>query len=452
MVDAEVARGVGDTVRLIVGHVAAKVSHMVGLDLSVLHDQGDDGGKLSGEEAESDADDASDTMDEMDEDEGGRGEEEDVYEEESEGQLRAACIREMRASTQLGCEVYVEYCTAARTSGFVPDPLDRAQVDGLTLQGSLEAYEQRYQALRKELVHSGLFPPDRIRVQANFDCFHLLEAAARSCSTAQQCIGPEQAQASPAAVQSSVQSSVLAPQLPKPAGARAAGSGGASQNASAHEMTGGGASRNASGAGHTGPAGQAAQHKRAMPVPYKARSASWGAGTRTLIGNFEATGVGHAFPARHFPRIGSFEVYVRGGRGRAVELVYSKLLLGKFKPMALVAQDICRAVVRAVAATELSVWLVSLPLPPTAPPAPWPCAYACPCLRGGCRAQGRPHHARGAGRWRVARCTHMCAAWRTSTAKKRPGRWRRDRGGERTGCLTACCVTEAIVREHILTA
>ena len=82
MVDAEVARGVGDTVRLIVGHVAAKVSHMVGLDLSVLHDQGDDGGKLSGEEAESDADDASDTMDEMDEDEGGRGEEEDVYEEE----------------------------------------------------------------------------------------------------------------------------------------------------------------------------------------------------------------------------------------------------------------------------------------------------------------------------------------------------------------------------------
>ena len=442
MVDAEVARGVGDTVRLIVGHVAAKVSHMVGLDLSVLHDQGDDGGKLSGEEAESDADDASDTMDEMDEDEGGRGEEEDVYEEESEGQLRAACIREMRASTQLGCEVYVEYCTAARTSGFVPDPLDRAQVDGLTLQGSLEAYEQRYQALRKELVHSGLFPPDRIRVQANFDCFHLLEAAARSCSTAQQCIGPEQAQASPAAVQSSVQSSVLAPQLPKPAGARAAGSGGASQNASAHEMTGGGASRNASGASHTGlwargtgPAGQAAQHKRAMPVPYKARSASWGAGTRTLIGNFEATGVGHAFPARHFPRIGSFEVYVRGGRGRAVEQVYSKLLLGKFKPMALVAQDICRAVVRAVAATELSVWLVSLPLPPTAPPAPWPCAYACPCLRGGCRAQGRPHHARGAGRWRVATLdAHTCV---------RHGARARQRSGQGAGDATGAASVPA---------
>ena len=103
--------------------------------------------------------------------------------------------------------------------------------------------------------------------------------------------------------------------------------------------------------------GHGAKQKRVHAVPYKARSARWGAGTRTLIGNLEATGVGHGSPARHFPRIGSFEVYVRAGRGRAVERVYSKLLLGKFKPMALVLQDICRAVVRAVAATELSVWL-----------------------------------------------------------------------------------------------
>ena len=342
------------------GNVAASVCQMVGLELSCLQDLGDRGGELLGEGG-SDSDEALDVEEE---------EEDEVYQEESEDQLREACIREMRASTQVRCDVYVEYCTAARTRGFVPATLDRTQVDGFTLQGSMEAYEQRFQALRQELVGSGLFPPDRMRVLSNLDCFHVLEAAARCSAPAPA--RPQQSRHEAAQGKSRVgESSFLAPQVPTPAGSRGAGSTGASQGSSGHETMGAAVSRMGDGGDVTGTSqtgdvpraslngltGHAAKQKREHTVPYKARSARWGAGTRTLIGNLEATGVGHGSPARHFPRIGSFEVYVRAGQGRAVERVYSKLLLGRFKPIALLVQDICRAVVRAVAATELSVWL-----------------------------------------------------------------------------------------------
>jgi hypothetical protein len=359
--EAEVAQGVGNAVSLMVVNVAASVCQMAGLDLSCLQDLGDRGGKLLGEEGGSGSDEALDIQEEEDE----------VYQEESEGQLMEACIRELRASTQVQCEVYVEYCTAARTRGFVPDTLDRTQVDGFTLQGSMEAYEQRYQALRQELVGSGLFPPDRMRVLSNLDCFHVLEAAARCSAPAPAPARRPQSRHEAAGKPHVGESSCLAPQLPKPAASRGAGSTGASQSASGHETMGAAVSRagdggDVTGASQTGDVtrasqnallGHGAKQKRGHTVPYKARSARWGAGTRTLIGNLEATGVGHGSPARHFPRIGSFEVYLRAGQGRAVERVYSKLLLGKFKPMALVLQDICRAVVRAVAGTELSVWL-----------------------------------------------------------------------------------------------
>ena len=208
-IEAEVAQGVGNVVSLMVVNVAASVCQMFGLDLSCLQDLGDRGGELLKEEGGSDSDEAQDVQ-----------EEEEVYQEESECQLREACIREMRASTQVQCEVYVEYCTAARTRGFVPDTLDRTQVDGFTLQGSMEAYEQRYQALRQELVGSGLFPPDRMRVLSNLDCFHVLEAAAR-CSAPAPAPAPartQQGRHEAAQVKPQVRErSFLAPQLPKPA-------------------------------------------------------------------------------------------------------------------------------------------------------------------------------------------------------------------------------------------
>jgi len=327
-IEAEVAQVVADAVSLMVGNVAASVCQMVGLELSCLQDLGDRGGELLGEGG-SDSDEALDVEEE---------EEDEVYQEESEDQLREACIREMRASTQVRCDVYVEYCTAARTRGFVPATLDRTQVDGFTLQGSMEAYEQRFQALRQELVGSGLFPPDRMRVLSNLDCFHVLEAAARCSAPAPA--RPQQSRHEAAQGKSRVgESSFLAPQVPTPAGSRGAGSTGASQGASGHETMGAAVSRMGDGGDVTGTSqtgdvpraslngltGHAAKQKREHTVPYKARSARWGAGTRTLIGNLEATGVGHGSPARHFPRIGSFERTCGAGEGGRARLLEAPL-------------------------------------------------------------------------------------------------------------------------------
>ena len=124
---------------------------------------------------------------EKEEEEEGGGSE-DVGGEQSVDELHDLISKGIRRGAQLVCEVFVEFCTAARTQNFIPDPADRAQCDGLTLPGSAAAYAQRFAALEQSVrAHVGthaLVPLDRISFAANFDCFPLLHAAAAAATTA----------------------------------------------------------------------------------------------------------------------------------------------------------------------------------------------------------------------------------------------------------------------------
>ena len=73
----------------------------------------------------------------------------EVEEEENKERMRRVCMKQVRDAAQIRCEVFVEYCTASRTQSFVPQPKDRSQYNGFTLQGSEEAYTQRFEALKR---------------------------------------------------------------------------------------------------------------------------------------------------------------------------------------------------------------------------------------------------------------------------------------------------------------
>jgi hypothetical protein len=290
---------------------------------------------------------------------------EEEYTEETEDELRRACQREIRSSVQLQCEVFVEYCTAARTSqrSAVRTMDDRTQVDGFTLQGSTEAYLRRFEALRNELLDQGLLPPDRIKIHSNFECFHLLYTAAAAADddddeAPDAHFGEQQTPADAVALDcttNGIRASVTemtgtsAPSTQRSVGGVNGTLGGCWQA----QPPGGPPSRGWGGKVNTRPAPQ-----------YKARSATWGDGTRTLLGNHASTGVGHAHGARHFPRIGSFEVYFRAWPQAPVQLIHSKLLHGKFKSVTEIVYDICIGLRRAAAACELSVWQGTFVAPP----------------------------------------------------------------------------------------
>ena len=293
---------------------------------------------------------------------------EEEYTEETEAELRRACQREIRSSVQLQCEVFVEYCTAARTSerSAVRTMDDRTQVDGFTLQGSTEAYLRRFEALRNELLDQGLLPSDRIKIHSNFECFHLLYTAAAAAvgdEAPNAHSGERQTPADAAALDSTTNhsttngisasvtemSGISAPNTQRSVGGVNGTLGGCWQA----QPPGGPPSRGWGGRVNTRPAPQ-----------YKARSATWGDGTRTLLGNHASTGVGHAHGARHFPRIGSFEVYFRAWPHGPVQLIHSKLLHGKFKSVTEIVYDICIGLRRAAAACELSVWQGTFVPPP----------------------------------------------------------------------------------------
>lgn len=293
----------------------------------------------------------------------------DVYEEETEEDLRRACQREIRSSVQLRCEVFVEYCTAARTSKKTAARRmdDRTQVDGFTLQGSTEAYLRRFEELRKELMDQGLLPSNRIKMYSNFECFHLLYTAAaeaadqapHACSAQRQNLHETKALDSTVGGNSASVTGLMG-------ASRATASGSASRLGTQAGRAS--FSSNATLCGDKKPVaptrGWGGKVNARPPPEYKARSAMWGDGTRTLIGNHAATGVPHADVARHFPRIGAFEVYFRAWPHAPVQLIHSKLLNGKFKSVQDIVSDICIGLRRAAAACELSVWQGTFVPPP----------------------------------------------------------------------------------------
>ena len=61
----------------------------------------------------------------------------------------------------------------------------RSEVDGFTLQGSMEAYTQRFDELRTVLLQHLGVPAQNIKMLSNFECFNLLRAAGTSGGAAQ---------------------------------------------------------------------------------------------------------------------------------------------------------------------------------------------------------------------------------------------------------------------------
>ncbi len=357
-----------ESVHDIIGRVALNVCDHLALDSSALREAAEDAaGEEEGKEDEHDAFAVREGVQSMVE------VEDEGCAEETEEDLRRACQREVRSSVQMQCEVFVEYCTAARTSqkSAVRRMEDRTQHDGFTLQGSTEAYAERFEALRKELLEQGLVPADRIKLHSNFECFHLLYTVASGGGHEAMSGGHESphAQYDQHEHEQSKAGMGSAP-------SRAGGTLGAT-SASVTGLTArsSGVSwqlgATATSASHLGPGvpappvrGWGGKVNARPPPPFKARSATWGQGTRTLIGNQAATGVAHAAVARHFPRIGSFEVYFRAWPHAPVELIHSKLAHGRFRSVSDIVKDICIGLRRAAAACELSVWQGSFLPPP----------------------------------------------------------------------------------------
>jgi len=291
--------------------------------------------------------------------------EDEGYTEETEEDLRRACQREVRSSVQLQCEVFVEYCTAARTShkSAVRTMEDRTQVDGFTLQGSTEAYAHRFEALRRELLEQGLVPSDRIKLHSNFECFHLLYTAASGGSDEPPHVQYDQHQHQhPKAAMGTGTSGAGG----MPGGTSASVAGLTARSSMSWQLGATSASRLGAGVPAPPTRGWGGKINARPPPPFKARSATWGGGTRTLIGNLASTGIGHAAEARHFPRIGSFEVYLRAWPRAPVQLIHSKLAHGRFRSVADIVRDICIGLRRAAAACELSVWQGCFLPPPIA--------------------------------------------------------------------------------------
>jgi hypothetical protein len=206
-------------------------------------------------------------------------------EEETVAQQRAVQAAALRKSVRVSVEVFVEYCTARR-SGHHVHQLTSCK-EGSTLRGAHETYQELYDRLRAALgSHDFLLNPERVVVFSNHSCFSEI------CQ-AQGAVAPTSA--------------------PKQSGAAAATSA-----ANRSIITNDGGLSIAQGAGGKCPP---------MSPP---RYRTWGEGTRTVMGNYGATGLEHSDSRRHFPRLGAFEVWVRVFSSDTLQLVASKLTTGQF--------------------------------------------------------------------------------------------------------------------------
>jgi hypothetical protein len=202
--------------------------------------------------------------------------------EETLAQQRASIAKNMRRFVRVNVEVFVEYCTAKRSGDEVN--CQRKCKEGSTLRGTHEAYHDLYEKLRTALAgREFLLNPERVVVFANHSCLSEISRATHTRADT-----PAQKQRTPAtAANRCIMTSVGGLPISQEAGA--------------------------------------------VPAPKSPpRLKTWGEGTRTVIGDFETTGLQHSHAHRHFPRLGAFEVWVRVFSSDALELVASKLGTGQF--------------------------------------------------------------------------------------------------------------------------